>query len=172
MTAADYRAMLGLAPAGAVEPTQAARGRWGVPARTAVTAAPAAPSACELQQPVTGENATPKPKRKYGNEPVLFEGQWYDSGKELTALHKLRALANACAPQERVERIERQVRFELIPKQEGERPACYVADFVAHMANGTRRVIDVKSVVTRKLPAYVLKRKLMLQVHGIRIEEW
>jgi len=63
--------------------------------------------------------------------------------------------------------LEEQVSFEIIPKQLGERAAHYVADFV-FWENGLFVVMDVKGVRT---PAYVLKRKLMLLVHGIRIRE-
>jgi hypothetical protein len=170
MTAAQYRELMGLPPAGVELPADGQRGRWGIPARQQVGARPpAAPAPAAAAVP--GDEPTP-PKRKYRNEPVFVDGEWYDSGKELTAYRKLQAMACAREPHDRIVRVERQVSFEVIPKQDGERRACYVADFVAHTAAGTRRVIDVKSEVTRKLPAYVLKRKLMLQVHDIRIEEW
>lgn len=60
-----------------------------------------------------------------------------------------------------------QVRFELIPKQSGERACHYVADFV-YEENGVRVVEDCKGMRT---PLYVVKRKLMLFVHGIKIRE-
>ena len=71
-----------------------------------------------------------------------------------------------------IENLRRQEKYLLIPKQEGERAAYYIAD----MAYYDRRldkefVIDVKSEYTRKLPAYVLKRKLMLFFHGIKVVE-
>lgn len=66
--------------------------------------------------------------------------------------------------------LKLQVPFELIPKQEGERAVKYIADFT-FIKNGVLHVQDVKSSMTRKLPAYIIKRKLMLWVHGIKIEE-
>lgn len=51
-----------------------------------------------------------------------------------------------------------------------EHNAVYTADFVYHEA-GKLVVEDVKSDITRKEKDYVLRRKLMLHVHGIRILE-
>lgn len=63
--------------------------------------------------------------------------------------------------------LREQVRYEIIPKQEGERAAHYIADFVYRVGEETV-VEDAKGFGT---PAYVLKRKLMLKVHGIHIQE-
>lgn len=51
-----------------------------------------------------------------------------------------------------------------------EQNAVYTADFVYNEA-GELVVEDVKSEATRKEPDYVLRRKLMLHVHGIKILE-
>ena len=51
-----------------------------------------------------------------------------------------------------------------------EKNAVYTADFV-YRKDGELVVEDVKSDVTRKEKDYVLRRKLMLHVHGIRILE-
>lgn len=64
-----------------------------------------------------------------------------------------------------------QTQYELIPRQEGERACFYRADFVYEEfgADGWRKVVeDTKGVRTTD---YVIKRKLMLHVHGIRIRE-
>ena len=50
----------------------------------------------------------------------------------------------------------------------GERPVDYIADFVYRDKDGNEVVEDVKGVRTR---VYVIKRKLMLWRHGIRIRE-
>lgn len=63
--------------------------------------------------------------------------------------------------------LQEQVRFNLIPKQEGEKPCDYIADFT-YRRDGALFVEDVKGVRTE---VYRLKRKLMLYVHGIRITE-
>lgn len=83
----------------------------------------------------------------------------------------------------RISGLQCQVRFELIPTQRfpdtfgprgGRRPGkvrekkCeYVADFV-YYRNGERIVEDSKG---HKTPEYIIKRKLMLWVHGIAILE-
>lgn len=51
-----------------------------------------------------------------------------------------------------------------------EQNAVYTADFV-YMKDGKLVVEDVKSEITRKEADYVLRRKLMLDRHGIRILE-
>jgi hypothetical protein len=68
-----------------------------------------------------------------------------------------------------VKDIKRQVSYEIIPKQAGERAAHYVADFTyTDTATGATVVEDVKGVRTA---VYILKRKLMLLVHGVKIRE-
>lgn len=71
----------------------------------------------------------------------------------------------------RVVDIVRKKRYLLIAAQEGERAVHYEADFVVLFADGHSEVIDTKSEPTRKNRVYVLKRKLMLERHGIRIIE-
>lgn len=72
--------------------------------------------------------------------------------------------------------VKRQVKYQLIPRQSVggkivERAVHYLADFCVHRADGSISVIDAKSEITRKNPAYVIKRKLMLHVHGIQVIE-
>jgi ABC-type dipeptide/oligopeptide/nickel transport system ATPase subunit len=69
-----------------------------------------------------------------------------------------------------IQDLQRQVKFELIPKQDGERAVHYVADFV-YVEDGKKIVEDVKSAATKKNKEYVIKRKLLLWRHGIRIKE-
>lgn len=70
--------------------------------------------------------------------------------------------------------LREQVSYELIPAQrddEGnlvERSCCYIADFVYRDKDGNMVVEDTKGFRPKE---YVIKRKLMLQVHGIRIKE-
>lgn len=68
--------------------------------------------------------------------------------------------------------LRRQVRYELIPTQYvggklTERSCSYIADFV-YEQNGKTIVEDSKGF---KTPEYIIKRKLMLYVHGIQIKE-
>lgn len=52
-----------------------------------------------------------------------------------------------------------------------EKAAVYTADFTYYDDQGKLVVEDVKSAYTAKLPDYVLRRKLMLFIHGIKINE-
>ena len=74
-----------------------------------------------------------------------------------------------------ISNLREQVRFELIPAQRDadgnlmERACCYSADFVyTDNETGATIVEDTKGVRT---PEYKIKRKLMLQVHHIKIKE-
>lgn len=114
-------------------------------------------------------------RRKYGNKKTEHNGIQYDSKKEATYASKLELLKNAADPKERVVNIERQVKYELIPKQVDpitgkclERACNYLMDFVIHYANGRIEHVDVKGYAT---PEYKIKRKLLLHVYGIRIIE-
>ena len=107
---------------------------------------------------------------KYGN----LKSGGYDSKREAAFAQELELLRGAHNPAVRVVKIERQVRFELIPLQRNEegklleRCCRYVADFRVTRADGRVDVIDVKGY---KTPEYIIKRKLMLWVHGIRVIE-
>ena len=91
------------------------------------------------------------------------DGQVFDSVKEYHRWGCLRLLERAGA----IKDLKRQVKYELIPKQSGERACNYIADFT-YIENGELVVEDVKGVRT---DAYKIKKKLMLWVHGIRIKE-
>ncbi len=108
---------------------------------------------------------------KYKNTPTTIAGIKFDSAKEARRYSTLFLMQRAGI----VADLQRQVAFELIPTQknaDGKTEVCvrYVADFV-YTTDQQTVVEDVKSEVTRKLPAYVIKRKLMLERHGITIKE-
>ena len=103
---------------------------------------------------------------KYGNKKTTVGDIKFDSKKEARRYEELKALES----EGKIMELKRQVKFELIPKQDGERPTSYYADFT-YIQNGELVVEDVKSPITREHSAYVIKRKLMLKVHGIRIRE-
>jgi hypothetical protein len=112
------------------------------------------------------------PRRKYGNQTVRgADGAQFDSGKEARQMQALELARSARDDRDRVVDVRRQVTYELVPKQPGERAVKYVADFVVTFADGRVEVQDVKSPPTRANRAYVIKRKLMLAVHGVRISE-
>lgn len=102
---------------------------------------------------------------KYGAKKVKApDGQVFDSTKEFQRYGVLRLLERAG----KISNLRRQVSFELIPKQKGERACTYIADFVYTDEKGDLIVEDSKGFRT---DAYKIKRKLMLWVHGIRIKE-
>lgn len=73
-----------------------------------------------------------------------------------------------------ISNLRQQVRFNLIPPQRDyagtliERACDYIADFVYTDDQGNVVVEDTKGFRTRD---YIIKRKLMLFVHGIRLKE-
>lgn len=89
----------------------------------------------------------------------------YDSKKEARRHQELLLLQRAG----KITNLERQVKFELIPKQDGERACTYVADFVYNLVDTGEKVVeDTKGYKTE---VYRIKKKLMLWVHKIRIIE-
>lgn len=107
---------------------------------------------------------------KYGNRKTTFGGKRYDSKKEAGRALTLSLMASAGS----ISGLREQVRYTLIPAQyiNGkcvERSVVYVADFV-YVDNTTGQTVveDTKGVKTKD---YIIKRKLMLQVYGIRIKE-
>lgn len=105
---------------------------------------------------------------KYHAKKTELDGITFDSRKEADRYAELKLLERSGA----IHNLRRQVRYELIPaqKKDGktvERACHYIADFV-YEENGKTVVEDVKGYRTKE---YVLKRKLMLQVHGIEVRE-
>lgn len=104
------------------------------------------------------------PKNKYRNEKVVVDGQSFDSKKEYYRYCDLKLLERAGE----IFDIKRQVKYELIPKQQGERAVYYIADFVYKDKRGKTVVEDTKGVRTKE---YIIKRKLMLYRYNIKILE-
>lgn len=103
-------------------------------------------------------------RNKYGARKVKSpDGQVFDSQKEYNRWDVLRLLERAG----KISDLKRQVGFELIPKQNGERACSYIADFT-YWKDGQYVVEDCKGYRTE---GYKIKRKLMLWVHGIKIHE-
>ena len=126
-------------------------------------------------------------KNKYYNvKTKAVDGTVFDSHKEARRWDELLLLRRAG----KITNLQRQVRYELIPNQyetyeryskrgerlkDGtrlvERKVEYVADFVYTDAEiGELIVEDTKSPATRT-KEYIIKRKLMLLIHGIKIRE-
>lgn len=109
-----------------------------------------------------------KSKSKYNARKVRLDGITFDSKAEAKRYAELVLLQKSGV----ISDLQRQVEFTLIPAQKidgkcVERACKYKADFV-YLENGKRVVEDVKGIKTKE---YIIKRKLMLYVHGIRIKE-
>lgn len=111
------------------------------------------------------------------------DGTVCDSAKEARRLNELLVLLRLG----RISELKRQVKYQLIPAQYKEterfskktgkkikpgkllleKECSYIADFV-YKQDGKTVVEDTKGART---PDYIIKRKLMLYIHGIRIRE-
>ena len=119
---------------------------------------------------------------KYLNRRCELNGEVFDSRKEARHYCELLLLMNGGY----IKNLQRQVKYVLIPAQYEtferygkngqeltpgkklvERECAYVADFV-YEEDGKTVVEDTKGMKTKD---YVLKRKMMLYFHGIRIRE-
>lgn len=111
---------------------------------------------------------------KYGNKKIDVDGILFDSKKEARRYCELKLLQQAGE----ISDLQLQKEYELIPTQriDGkvvERACKYKADF-AYMKDGQQVVEDVKGYRDPKSAGYakfVIKRKLMLHIFGIRIVE-
>ena len=120
--------------------------------------------------------------QKYRNKKTIVDGLVFDSKKEANRYRELSVLWRAGV----ISDLELQKEFELIPAQyetfprygkkgqrlkDGkrciEKPVRYKADFV-YKENGSVIVEDTKGVKTKD---YIIKRKLMLHIHNIKIKE-
>lgn len=116
---------------------------------------------------------------KYKNKKNVINGIVFASGKEAKRWQELCFLEKVG----HIKNLQRQVKFVLIPAQREadtigtrggihkgkllEKECAYYADFV-YEENGKTIVEDTKGVRTAE---YIIKRKLLLYVHGIRIKE-
>lgn len=103
----------------------------------------------------------------HNNITYTADGIKHASQKEANRWCELKMLERVGA----ITDLKRQVEYELIPPQEGERAVTYVADFVYTDDKGNTIVEDTKGGNATKTDAYVIKRKLMLYIHNIRITE-
>ena len=109
---------------------------------------------------------------KYGNRKCKSAGLSFDSRREAARYRELLAMQQAGE----IADLMCQPEYLLIPAQTAdsgrkERKVVYLADFSYRLPDGGTVVEDVKSPATAKLPAYIIKRKLMLQVFGIEVRE-
>ena len=106
---------------------------------------------------------------KYRAKKTEVDGIVFDSKKEAKRYQELILLEKAGV----ISDLQTQVKFVLIPAQRingkvVERECSYVADFVYLDEGGKKVVEDTKGFRTAD---YIIKRKLMLYVHGIKIVE-
>ena len=118
-------------------------------------------------------------RSKYHSRKMTVQGVSFDSQKEYRRFRELCLLEKAG----QITDLQRQVKFVLIPAQYEpdiigkrggvrrgkliERECSYIADFT-YTEDGKPVVEDTKGFKTKD---YIIKRKLMLWVHGIRINE-
>lgn len=114
------------------------------------------------------ESRTDKKPSKYRNEPIVIEGERFDSKGEFERYMELLMLQRGGE----ILSLRRQVPFAL--SVEGQLIGTYVADFVYVTIVAGRRttytVEDFKSPAS-KTPLYEWKRKHLLAEHGIAIFE-
>lgn len=127
---------------------------------------------------------------KYNNKKTRVHGMEFASAWEAERYKQLYLLGKSGY----ISNLRTQVPYELIPAQyemiptdevyvkgakKGqqkykkvcvEQSVKYIADFV-YTENGKEIVEDTKSPATRKKESYIIKRKLMLHVHNIRLRE-
>lgn len=121
-------------------------------------------------------------KTKYYNKKTCVNGIEFDSRKEARRYQELLLLQRGGV----IQNLKMQVKYNLIPAQyetyerygkngqrlkDGQRllekECSYIADFV-YTENGKEIVEDTKGIKTKD---YIIKRKLMLWIHGIRVRE-
>lgn len=96
-----------------------------------------------------------KSRPKYNNTKTEVDGIKFDSKKESIRYQELSMLEKVGV----IQNLERQKRFQVVPKTKDERAVFYIADFV-YMQDGKLIAEDVKSDATRKDKTYIIKRKL------------
>lgn len=119
--------------------------------------------------------------QKYHNKKVTVDGILFDSKKEADRYRTLKAMEK----KKKISHLERQVKYVLIPAQREpdvigprggtkrgkviEKECSYIADFkYFDEVEGRTVVEDTKGIRTKD---YIIKRKLMLWVHKIKVKE-
>lgn len=106
---------------------------------------------------------------KYHSRKVTVNGIVFASHREARRYQELQMLLRAGE----ISQLQMQKKYTLIPAQKKpsggtERAVTYTADFVYKDRDGNEIVEDSKGVRTQQ---YIIRRKLMLRVHGIEIRE-
>lgn len=123
-------------------------------------------------------------KAKYRNRKIVVDGVTFDSVKEYNRFRDLSLLEKAG----KIENLQRQVKFVLIPAQREpdtvgkrggvkkgktvEKECAYIADFTYKIRKDDNSLaVVVEDTKGYRTKDYIIKRKLMLWLHGIRIKE-
>lgn len=101
---------------------------------------------------------------KYGNRRVMTPDGWFDSQREYARWQELKLMERAG----KIRRLQRQVKYELLKRIGKHRPIVFIADFT-YEAEGGREVVEDSKGYRNRL--YMLKRRLMLDRHGIEVFE-
>ncbi len=125
---------------------------------------------------------------KYKNNKCVVDGIVFDSRREARRYKELMLMQAAG----KISRLQRQVKFVLIPAQYlptgevykrgekkgqpkmklAERECSYIADYVYYDSNNKLHVEDVKGYKGGEAyNLFKIKRKMMLYIHKIRVEE-
>lgn len=120
----------------------------------------------------TSSAANKTTNNKYGNRKIIIDGIERDSIAESNRFEQLKILQRVGT----IQNLQYQVKYELIPKQQGqyrnERAVTYIADYVYDvvMPDGSLRQV-VEDCKGHRTKDYIIKRKLMLYIHGISVKE-
>ena len=101
---------------------------------------------------------------KFKSKKIKVDGMVFDSKKEYQRYLELVELEKNGD----IENLQRQVKFVLLPKQEGERAITYIADHV-YKYGEVLVIEDVKSKITKKQSDYIIKRKLLKYFYISRV---
>lgn len=119
-----------------------------------------------------------KKRAKYGSKKKEVDGIKFDSAKEAARYGQLKMMKRANL----ISNLRMQVSYKLLVKRwevNGQMydvglgqayMRAYIADFV-YFENGKEIIEDVKSVYTRRMRPYRIKKDLMKKVYGIDIKE-
>lgn len=116
-----------------------------------------------------------KKRNKYLNKKVVVGDMTFDSKKESRRYNELRVTEQLGFIKELVHQPRFPFFIGSVPLKTGDkgsRQVTYVADFsYTVVETGEFVVEDVKSQVTKKLPAYKIKKALMNVLYNVKIKE-
>ena len=124
----------------------------------------------EEAEQMFGRKKSREKRPKYGNKKCEWMGFTFDSIRERDRF----IILDAALRDGEITNLRRQVKFQLIPKQyvNGklvEHECDYIADFVYCDKFGNTIVEDAKGY--RANQVWIMKRKLMLWLYGVRVVE-